>query len=186
MRLDTETIRAQIERQSTPKSNEFHGIADSRGILVVGPQELVGKTVLELLGVLPSLLEGSPVIETYDHLLEPAAKPLLISGGKIPISPFHLVSVAPTSKYLGEHSGSLWGMVFAALIGGLAIMAAVIFKGLKEQSKIYGQLEEARDTLDIRVKERTAELAETNSSTSNGNRPAATHRRNAETLDHCG
>ena len=163
IRLDTGTIQAQIERQSTPKSNEFHGIADSRGILVVGPQELLGKTVLELLGVLPSLLEGSPVIETYDHLLEPASKPLLISGGKIPISPFHLVSVAPISKYLGEHSGSLWGMVFAALIGGLAIMAAVIFKGLKEQSKIYGQLEEARDTLDIRVKERTAELAETNS-----------------------
>jgi PAS domain S-box-containing protein len=163
MRLDTGTIQAQIERQSTPKSNEFHGVADSRGILVVGPQELLGKTVLELLGVLPSLLEGSPVIETYDHLLEPASKPLLISGGKIPISPFHLVSVAPISKYLGEHSGSLWGMVFAALIGGLAIMAAVIFKGLKEQSKIYGQLEEARDTLDIRVKERTAELAETNS-----------------------
>ena len=54
-------------------------------------------------------------------------------------------------------------MVFTALIGGLAIMAAVIFKGLKEQSRIYGQLEEARDTLDIRVKERTAELAETNS-----------------------
>lgn len=163
MRLDTRTIQAQTQLEAAPKSNEFHGIADSRGILIVGPQELVGRTVLELLGVSPSLLVGSPVIESYNHMLEPTGEAVAVSGGKIPISPFHLVSVAPSSKYLGGHSGSLWGMVFAALIGGLAIMAAVIFKSLQEQSKIYGQLEEARDTLDIRVKERTAELAETNS-----------------------
>lgn len=163
MRLDTRTIQAQTQLEAAPKSNEFHGIADSRGILIVGPQELVGRTVLELLGVSPSLLVGPTVIESYNHILEPTGEALAVSGGKIPISPFHLVSVAPSSKYLGGHSGSLWGTVFAALIGGLAIMAAVIFKSLQEQSKIYGQLEEARDTLDIRVKERTAELAETNS-----------------------
>lgn len=162
VRLDTGTIQAEMQRHSNPRGNGFNGIADSRGVLVVAPPELVGKSVLELLGLSTSSLLESPVIESYNHTLDPDEGYFLVSGGKVHISPFYLVSVAPGSKYLGEYSGSLWGMVFAALIGGLAIMAAVIFKSLREQSKIHGQLEEARDTLDIRVRERTAELAETN------------------------
>ncbi|MFH0957100.1 MAG: response regulator, partial [Pseudomonadota bacterium] len=114
------------------------------------------------LGISDSLFLESSVIESHEHSLDPISEPLLISGGKISVTPFNLVSVAPISKYLGGHSGSLWGMVFAALTGGLVIMATALFKGLHEQSKIYRQLEEARDTLDFRVQERTSELAEAN------------------------
>ena len=162
MTLDMRTILYQTQFHDIPKSGEFNGITDSRGILIFGPREFIGKRIFELLGFSPSLLVDSRVIETDDHKLDQVKEPLLVSGGKILDTPFYLVNIAPKSKYLAGYSTSLWGMVFAGMMGGLAIMVVVIFKSLQEQSRIYRQLEEARDTLDNRVRARTTELAETN------------------------
>ncbi len=162
MRLNLGTLESRVQFHGSPATDEFKGITDSRGVLIKGPKDLVGKKLFELLGISPTLLSGSQVVETHRSGLGSAKESFVVCGGKIPNTPLWLVNVAPRSKYLGGYTASLWGMVFAALVGGLAIMAIAIFKSLAEQSRTYKKLEEARDNLDIRVRERTTELAETN------------------------
>ena len=162
MKLDLKTLQAQIQIEKPQKNDAFDGIADSRGILLVGPQEFLGKNISEFLGVSPQSLGEFRVIDIHDHRLGGVREPLIVSGGQVPHVPFYLVSVAPTSRYLAGYSASLWGMIFTGLMTGLVIMVIFIIKSLLEQSKMYGQLEEAHDTLEVRVRERTSELGETN------------------------
>jgi PAS domain S-box-containing protein len=162
MKLDLKTLQAQIQIEKPQKNDAFDGIADSRGILLVGPQEFLGKNISEFLGVSPQSLGEFHVIDIHDHRLGGVSESLIVSGGQVPHVPFYLVSVAPTSQYLAGYSASLWGMIFTGLMTCLVIMVIFISKSLLEQSKMYGQLEEARDSLEIRVRKRTSELGETN------------------------
>lgn len=160
LRLNLKTLQDQL---NVPQNTDFDGITNSRGILIVGPTELVGKDLFHIFAVSPSVLKDPRGIESQSHALMNVSGPLLVSGGRIIDTPFFLVTVAPSSTYLAGYSGGMWIMVFATLLTGLLTIVFAVSKSLLLQSRMYRQIEEARDTLEVRVRERTQELGETNS-----------------------
>lgn len=162
MRLNLETIRSQLETDDSSKIGEFYLVANYDGFIFVGPQEYIRHNIHEIFGISPSWLGDSKVSEIKGKSHGPARRNLIVSGDNIAGSPFYVLRFAASHKYLAGYSTELWIMVFTALFSSLIIMMLFIYRSWLEQSRTYAELQEARDTLETRVVERTSELAQTN------------------------
>ncbi len=159
--LNMDAITSQVEA-TNPLGDEFYLVVNSDGTIFVGPQEYLGRNMLDTFGFSPASLRQSSVSKTQKKTKNNVKVDLIAAGDQIPGTPFYLVRFAPSHNYLGGYSTELWLMVFSALIAGLVIMMLFIYRSWLEQGKTYAQLQEARNTLEERVTERTSELAETN------------------------
>ncbi len=159
LELDNTTISHKIQLQALQKSNDFTGLMDSRGILLVGPGELLGKDVVDLF----RLPHDHPDNRRFQEVSRPPRgfpqEPLIISSGRVGKTGLELVRVSPKSAYLAAHSPVLWTTLFFSWMLALFVMLFFTLRGFADRYRMFGQLEEARDTLELRVKERTA-LAE--------------------------
>ena len=162
MKLNLDTLRAQIETDAVQNNEDFFLLVDSYGSIFVGPSDLMGRNVLSAFGISPSELESFVVTEVAGKAGKLKRGKLIVSGAQISGTSFYLLGFARSHKYLAGYSTELWLMVFTALISGLLIMILFIYRSWEDQSITYGQLQEARDTLETRVTERTRELADTN------------------------
>jgi PAS domain S-box-containing protein len=162
MRLDLITLLAQIHADAPADTDEFEGISESGGILIAGPSEFIGKKLSQLFEVVPQCLYEFTLVETRSQTSKIVGDPMIVFSGRVINTPFCFVSASPISKCLAGYSPFLWKMAFAGLIAGLAIMMFLIYKSFSDQSRMYYQLQEAHDTLENRVRDRTAELAEIN------------------------
>lgn len=162
MKLDLATLRSQIEVGDSPELKEFYIIAEASGVIFVGPKQFLGNTVAETLGFSLQSMVGFVAQEVAGANLRGVGRRLIVAGGQIPGVPFYVIRVAPSEDYLAGYATHLWVMVFAGLLTCLMIMLTLIFRSLKEQSKIYGALQEAKANLELRVQTRTSELAQTN------------------------
>ena len=162
MTLNLETLTSQLETDNIETGQDFYLIVDSYGSTFAGPSNLVGKNVSDLFGISLSSIGNMNVSEVYKKIRNDKRQNLIVSGDRIKGTSFYVLGFAPSSKYLAGHSTELWLMVFTALISGLLLMALFIYRSWLEQSSTYGKLQEARDTLETKVSERTSELAQTN------------------------
>ncbi len=162
MKLNLDTLRAQLDADNLQNNEDFYSLVDSYGSIFVGPSDLIGRNVLNMFGVSPPELESFTVAEVAGKTGKFKRRNLIVSGAQISGTPFYVLGFAPSHKYLAGYSTELWLMVFTALISGLLIMILFIYRSWVDQSITYGQLKEARDTLETKVSERTSELAQTN------------------------
>lgn len=160
--LSTATMQDQIQLLTLQKSTYFSGLCDSRGTLLLGPKNLIGNNIQDLFGITTAKLHETLPIETESRFDEDIKPGLMISGGGILGTEFFLVQVAPRSRFVGDHSPLLWALVFTLLMGGLVLVLINIYRSYAERQVMYEKLQDAHDHLEIRVKERTAELEEVN------------------------
>lgn len=162
MELSAETILGKIQLLSLQRPNDFTGLTNSAGVLVLGPQGLTGKTMQALLRISPEFL-GEPgqlaTMATFDGEFQ---EPVAVAGNRIPGTGFSLMQIAPQSRFVGESSPLLLGMVFGSLMVGLVLMLAHVFRSYVERHLMFQRLQEAHDHLELRVKERTVELQRLN------------------------
>jgi signal transduction histidine kinase len=162
MELSAETVWSKIQLLGLETIDDFSGLTDSDGTLLLGPPTLVGLQIQSTLGVLPESLEATKIIEVpagHPGALERSAA---VSGDRVLESNLYLVRVAPQSKFVEGHSPLLWTSVFVSLMGALVLVLLHISKSQRERNLMYQQLQEAHDHLEQRVKERTAELENVN------------------------
>ena len=162
LELDLETLTSQLETDNSQNGHDLYLIVDSDGSVFAGASHLVGLNVSDLFGISLSSLGPMNISEVRKKIRNLNMQNLIVSGGRVRGASFYFLGLAPSSKYLGGFSTELWLMVFSALISGLLIMALFIYKSWADHSTTYGQLQEARDTLETKVSERTSELAQTN------------------------
>ncbi len=162
MKLNLDTLSTQIGTDTIQNYEDFFLLVDSYGSIFVGPSDLMGRNVLNTFGISPLERESFSVAEVAGKSGNLKRANLIVSGAQISGTSFYLLGFARSHKYLAGYSTELWLMVFTALISGLLIMILFIYRSWVDQSKTYGQLQEARDTLETRVTERTSELAQTN------------------------
>ncbi|MBI4963669.1 MAG: GHKL domain-containing protein [Desulfomonile tiedjei] len=162
MELSAETVWSKIQLLGLEAVDDFSGLADSDGVLVLGPPTLLGLKIQDTLGLSPEALEDTRMIDGGARAARGLSKAAAVSGSKLPESGFYLVHVAPRSKFVEGHSPILWTLVFASLMGGLVLVLLHISKSQSERNLMYNQLREAHEHLEQRVQERTAELEHLN------------------------
>ncbi len=164
MKLDLDRAHAQEKIQTSNYKNQhdFQGLIDSKGILISGPQELVGKRIVDTLGVSPDAILKTDIVEIPRPAQGMDAYSLIISGSHLTNAGLFLIRVEPISKYTAGPSWILWPVVFLGMASILMLMLVLIYKGFNERQRMYGQLQEAHTNLEGRVNQRTAALAETN------------------------
>jgi len=162
MELSSETVWSKIQLLGLETIDDFSGLADADGTLLLGPPTLVGLKIQDTLGVPPESLEETKIVEGGAGNVRGLGKSAAVSGGKVLESNLYLVRVAPQSKFVEGHSPLLWTSVFVSLMGGLVLVLLHISKSQTERNLMYRQLQEAHDHLEQRVKDRTAELEEVN------------------------
>jgi PAS domain S-box-containing protein len=165
MQLARDPIANHLGLRPLPRENDYSAIIDSTGRVVVGPGALVGTNVKNLMK-LPTPLPEHEVYETVPVRNEEATG-LLVALKKLATGNLYLMTVAPQSSYLAGHSPFLWIVVTLTLMGSLAFMVALIYRGFRERQRIFGKLKEAHVTLESRVVDRTKELEAKNTELSN-------------------
>jgi PAS domain S-box-containing protein len=162
MELDLERVEEKIQIRKHESKNDFSGLIDSKGILICGVPTLVGKNVVDALRVSLAVVQVGQVVEVPQPGPESGLGPLLITGNKILETGLTLIQVGPLSRYPAGPSWILWAGMFLAWTSGYLLMLFLIFKGFNERHRMYRKLEEAHETLELRVEERTRELAQAN------------------------
>jgi signal transduction histidine kinase len=155
--LSTETISNKIQLVGLQKMNEFSGLVDSGGTLVLGPN-LMGNKVQSLFRVSFQDLETMKPVAGKSKFGES----LMVGGGKISDTGFYVIQVAPLEKFAQGHSPFLWTMVVVSLMGALVLVLAHIARSYGERQLMFQKLQEAHDNLELRVRLRTAELENLN------------------------
>lgn len=162
MELMAGVIRDQIQLLSLQKPDNFTGLADLSGRLILGPEKFTGLKTQDLFGMAPEEIGKMKPIDPSSELSKITGEKLVIAGGRIPGIKFYLVQVDRQSKFIGSHAPALWTLVFVMLMIALALVLTHIFKSYAERQVMYRSLQEAHDNLELRVEERTAELVEVN------------------------
>lgn len=162
MELSPGTVQDQIQIQSLQQSDDFSGLTDSQGVLILGPADMVGQGVGALFGINASVLGENRLVDSRGNVEEEDSHPLTITGDRVHGTKFFVVRVAPRSRFVGSHLPLLWSLVFISLMAALILVLLHIFRSDAERSLMYEKLQEAHNHLEIRVKERTAELEEVN------------------------
>jgi two-component system, sensor histidine kinase and response regulator len=162
MELTPETIRERIKSTGVTTDNDFTGVVDSRGVLIVGPANLVGKTLKELFGVSHSYFINFEMVEVPAGPDRAAEGSLIVKGSHRLDRGARLVVVVPKSRYLAGYSPFLWTILSVTLMLGLLLMLYHLVAVFRDRHRMYRQLEESHDRLEKRVEERTTELAHIN------------------------
>ncbi len=161
-RLDLQTIKAEIFTDESQTDHAFYVIVNSIGAVFVGQKKYLGKNIWRSFGINPESQGSFDVMEVTSKDPEDTGQSLIVSGGNIAGTPFRLLRIAPTLQYVPGPATHLWQKVFLSLVAIFIIMLLFIYRSLVAQFRTYRQLQEARDTLETRVTERTSQLAETN------------------------
>ncbi|MFH0825238.1 MAG: ATP-binding protein [Pseudomonadota bacterium] len=161
LELSTEATWGLIQHLGVEKIDNFTGLAESDGKLILGPPELTLKTVQSVFGTQLRNIEGAGTITNMQ--LKAGGEPtVLIASRKISEGGFSLVRVAPGSALVESHSTILWPMILVLLMGSLVLMLVYVFMTDAERQVMYQRLQEAHDDLELRVRERTFELEQLN------------------------
>jgi signal transduction histidine kinase len=162
LELTPGVIRDQIQLLSLQKPDNFTGLTDASGRLILGPDNLIGQKIQDLFGLTPENLGKIRAMDPDGKLQKITGEDLVVAGAQIPGIKFYLAQVDNRSKYIGGHSPLLWTLVFISLMIALALVLTHIFKSYAERQVMYRRLQEAHDNLELRVRERTAELVALN------------------------
>jgi signal transduction histidine kinase len=160
--LATETLSSKIQLVSLQKVNEFSGLMDSEGTLILGPLNLIGHKAQSLFRVSPQDFEVPKSVTSHSQLPQEFGQSLMVVGSKIPDGGFYVIQVAPLEKFVQGHSPFLWTMVLVSLMAALVLVLAHISKSYAERHLMFQKLQEAHDHLELRVRLRTAELENLN------------------------
>gem|GEM_PF-1144646 len=153
-------IEGEIQLKALQKPDVFTGLLDRDGTVIIGPEEAVGRKISDFLNIPAATLAQSDYVQTLD---ENHGDPHyhLVATRQLRDGRFQLVSVVRSQVDPRDYS-LLWMVALAGLSLGTVTMLGIIFTGFRRQSRMYGQIEEARDTLELRVAERTTALANAN------------------------
>ncbi len=160
--LATEFIGERIQLLSLQRADDFSGLADSEGTLFVGPKSLIGKRLQNLFSSKPATIVPERPDEIRPVTLEGTGALLAISGCRVKGTAFTVFQVAPYHRFVQGSSPALWAVVFGLLMVSLVIVLVKISRDYSVRYAMYQQLQEAHDKLEIRVRERTAELQQVN------------------------
>ncbi|MDQ7785244.1 MAG: ATP-binding protein [Desulfomonilaceae bacterium] len=176
MELSLRTIQDQIQLLTLQKPDHFSGLIAPDGTLVLGPPALIGKNFRKTFGVTTEMLREKGILAAPGAAGGTQDLAVTMAGAGIAGTKLTLVQVAPTARFVGSHLPLLWGLVFMSLMGALALVLVHIYGSYAERTLMYDRLRDAHDHLEIRVKERTAELEQVNQQL----RLEVTERRRAE------
>lgn len=158
LELATEIIQERIQLLSLQRPNDFSGLVDSGGTLILGPKKLIGKRFQDLFSKPLAVIATDEPDKTHSASLEGFKGLLTIAGSRIKNTGFYAFQVAPHHRFVQGSSPSLWAVVFGLLMVSLIIVLVKISRDYSVRHAMYRQLQEAHDKLEVRVKERTAEL----------------------------
>ncbi|MBI5249287.1 MAG: PAS domain S-box protein [Desulfomonile tiedjei] len=162
MELDLERVGEKTPFRNFEDKNDFSGLVDSHGVLISSFPSFVGKNIVDVLGVSLEAFKGAQVLEAAKPAQEIGLDSFVIAGDKVLDTGFTFIQVGPLSRYAAGPSWILWAGVFLAWTSGSLLMLFLIFKGFDERHRMYGELLEAHENLELRVEERTRELAQAN------------------------
>ncbi len=162
MELSTRTIQDQIQLLTLQRSDHFSGLAGPGGTLLLGPPALIGKDFAGIFGVGINALHENDLLTVPGNAAEAQNNSVTMAGSRIPRTNLSLVQVEPTTRFVGSNLPLLWGLVFVSLMGALILVLFHIYGSYAERNLMYDRLRDAHDHLEIRVKERTAELEQVN------------------------
>ncbi|MFH1115172.1 MAG: ATP-binding protein [Pseudomonadota bacterium] len=162
MELSTRTIQDQIQLLTLQRPDHFSGLAGPEGTLLLGPTALIGKDFAGVFGVGIDALRKNELLTVSGNSAEARNISVTMAGSRIRGTNLSLVQVAPTERFVGSNLPLLWGLVFVSLMGALILVLFHIYGSYAERSLMYDKLRDAHDHLEIRVKERTAELEQVN------------------------
>jgi PAS domain S-box-containing protein len=162
MALNLDLVHEKMRIRDSATKDDFSGLVDSAGILISGPRELVGKNILDVLGVSRAAMRGMEILEVPMPPEEISTGPVVIAGSNLLDTGLSLIRVEPRSRYATGPPWILWAAIFSAWTALLMVMLFLIFRGFAERQKMYGKLQEAYDNLEVRVAKRTADLVKAN------------------------
>ncbi len=162
MELSARTIQDQIQLLTLQRPDHFSGLVGPGGTLLLGPPTLIGKNFYKTFGVTSEALSGNDLVTAPENVTGEQGHSVTITGAKISGTGLSLVQVAPTTRFVGSHLPLLWGLVFVSLMGALILVLIHIYGSYAERNLMYEELQDAHDHLEIRVKERTAEIEQVN------------------------
>ncbi len=160
--FSTETISSKIQLITLQKMNEFTGLVDSEGTLVLGPPNLTGNTIESHFQVSPKDFGTASAVTGRSKLPDDFGESLMVFSSKIPDSGFYVFQVAPLGKFVQGHSPFLWIIVLFSLMVSLVLVLVHISRSYAERHVMFQKLQEAHDYLELRVRLRTAELEKLN------------------------
>lgn len=155
-------IGERIQLKSLQRADDFAGLADSIGTLILGPREMVGKNVSELFGAPIATSSTFQVIGVEESQGAIQRQSSLVAGASLSKTGLSLIIVAPKSAFFPGHPLSLWTILFVTLIGAFVLMLGYVFLSFMDRYRMYQALEAAHEDLEVRVEQRTAALAKAN------------------------
>jgi signal transduction histidine kinase len=162
LELSSETLLSKVQVVGLEKDDDFTGLADHNGTLVLGPQWLIGRKLQDTLGLTSESFQKARLVQVPRRNNPAKAKSDAMAEGKALENRFLLIHLAPWSKHAEGHTQLLWPAVFVSLMGGLVLVLVHISRSQAERNLMYEKLQEAHDNLEQRVSERTAELEQLN------------------------
>jgi signal transduction histidine kinase len=162
MELSSATLWSKIQVLGLEKDDDFSGLADPAGTLVLGPPWLIGRKVEDILGVTSESLQKARLVEVPRRLVPGKSRSGAMAESKVLENRFSLIHLDPWSKHAERHSHLLWPAVFVSLMGGLVLVLVHISRSQAERNLMYEKLQEAHDNLEERVRDRTSELEQVN------------------------
>lgn len=162
LELATEFIQERIQLLTLQRADDFSGLVDSYGTLFVGPKKLIGKSFHNVFGRPLSIIASEKPDGTQSVTLAGTSELLAMAGCRIKSTGFSVFQVAPHHRFVQGSSPALWAVVFGLLMASLVIVLVKISRDYSVRHAMYLQLQEAHDKLEVRVKERTAELQQVN------------------------
>ena len=160
MQLSEKPLKRKLDLQDDRSSDGFSALVNSEGTIIVGPADLTGKNVRSIIDF-PTVFPETGVFDSL-RVVQRSGERLIGGIKQIPPLDLYFLSVAPRSRYLAGHSSLSWVLVIGILVVGIATMAIVIIRGVRERQVIFQKLNDANTNLESRVIERTQKLAEKN------------------------